>query len=293
MSPVLPEPSPSLLDVVPERSLMLTLPGLTAEYARLPAGTGPSLSPGLGLGAAFTPQRRAVWRVDGVVRTGSFAPGAVFITPPGGLEWAEWSDVSESVEMWLDPALLAELSGAEGEAPSVVFDYREAVLDPVILNIASRVRAAVLRGSQAMEQLSDLPLLLASHMLERYHGIRVRPSGRVRKIERTVLARVTEYIDAHLHEPLSVLELAAVAGRSPYHFAKAFKAATGSPPHAFVAARRMERALVLLQQTSIPVSRVARLVGFQSLTHFRRRFHQAWGEPTGRYRRSGRPRRAA
>jgi AraC family transcriptional regulator len=292
MSPLLSEPS-RVPEAVPERWSTLALSGLTAEYARLPAGRGPSLSAGHAIGAAFTPQRQAVWQVDGALRAGSFGPGAVFLVPSGGLEWAQWSDVSESVEMWLDPALLGELSELEGGARSVAFDYHEAVNDPVVLNIASLVRRAVLRRPPALEGLSDVPLLLAAHVLERYHGLRVPRSGRVRKIDRATLARVAEYVEANLQDRLSVLELARVAGRSPYHFAKAFKAATGSPPHAFVAARRMERALVLLQQTSIPVSRVARLVGFESLTHFRQSFHGAWGEPTARYRRSGRPPRAA
>lgn len=272
------------------RSASLSIPGLTAEYVRLPSGREPSTTCGHAIGVAFTPQRRAVWHVGrSRRRVAPLPPGAVFVVPAEGLEWDEWSDVSESVEMWIDPPLLDELSSRSGGPPRVTFDYHEAANDPVVVSAASLVRQSLLSGSPAAARLESLPLLLAAHVLERYRGLRVRRTGRTHTLGRAVLARVTEYIDAHLERPLSVLALARVAGQSPWHFAKAFRATTGAPPHAYITARRMERALVLLQQTTLPVRRVARLVGFESLSHFRASFRRAWGESTAVYRRTGRP----
>lgn len=282
--------------VVDVRFATLSIPGFTAAYARLPpseAGedVAPSVTAGHAIGVAFTPQRRAAWQVGaGRRRGGSLAPGTVFVVPAEGLVWGEWSDVSESVEMWLDPELLGDLSELAGGPRQVAFDYHEVKNDAVVVNVASLVRASLLSGAVRSTRLESLPLFLATHVLERYHGLHVPRPGRVRKLDRTVLARVVDHIDAHLDRPLSLVALARIAGQSPCHFAKAFSATTGSPPHVFVAARRMERALVLLQQTTLPVSQVARLVGFESLSHFRASFHRAWGEPTSAYRRAGRPR---
>jgi len=271
-----------------ERYTTLTVPGLTADYSRLPAGRGPSLTAGHAIGVAFAPQRRATWGVGRAARrSGRLAPSTVFVAPAEGLDWYEWSDVSESIEMWLDPALLSELSLLAGGPARVAFDYHEEPADPVVVSLASMVRQALISGHHL--GLESLPLLLARHVLERYQGLSLPPAGRIRRLEPAVLARVTEYIDANLPHPLALLELAAIAGVSPYHFAKAFKATTGSAPHAYLAARRMERALVLLQQTRLPVSQVARQVGFESLPHFRASFRRAWGEPTAAYRGAGRP----
>lgn len=273
------------------RFATLSIPGLTADYARLPPGTGPSVTAGHAIGVAFTPQRRAVWRVGrGEARAGRLEPASVFIAPSEGLEWAAWSDVSESIEMWLDPKLLGELSRLGGGPRRVAFDYHAVKDDPVVVNVASLVRRALFSCNRPVAQLEAFPLFLATHVLERYQGLQLPRSGRIRKLDRAVLGRVAGHIDAHLDRPLGMLELAGIAGRSLYHFAKAFKAATGSSPHAYVAARRMERALVLLQQTRLPVPRVARLVGFESLSHFRSDFRRAWGEPTAAYRAAGRPR---
>jgi AraC family transcriptional regulator len=275
------------------RSLSFGGPGLSADYSRLGAGTGPSTTAGLAIGVAFTPQRHASWTVGGAARSGSFTPATVFVVPAEGIEWHEWTDVSESVEMWLDPELLAELSQLGGGPSRPSFDYHEVASDPVVVNVASLVRERMFSGDSPPAPMDSLALLLASHVLERYCGLRLPRAGRIRKLEPALLGRVTDYIDAHLGQPLGVLELARIAGRSPYHFAKAFKATTGSSPYSYIAARRMERALVLLQQTPLPVSHIARQVGFESLSHFRRSFRAAWGEPTSTYRRAGRPRRAA
>ncbi len=280
------------------RFATVSVPGLTAEYARLPPGTGPSITAGHAIGVAITPQRRATWCVGSCVkrserRCGPLAPGTVFVAPAEGLDWSEWTDVSESVEMWLDADLLSETSMLAGGPSRVKFEYHEVRSDPVIVNVASMVRQLLLSGAPSATRLEPTAAFLAEHVLERYHGLRLPRSGPIRRLDRSVLARVAEYIDAHLQRPVTLLELARLAGRSPHHFAKAFKASTGSAPHAYLAARRMERALVLLQQTQNPVKEIARLVGFESLTHFRSRFRRAWGETTGAYRTVGRPRRAA
>ncbi len=54
---------------------------------------------------------------------------------------------------------------------------------------------------------------------------------------------------------------------SPYHFSRLFKEAVGSPPHRYVVERRVERAKDLLRRTDLPISEVAREVGFSSQSH--------------------------
>ncbi len=45
------------------RFATVSVGGLTADYTRLPPGTGPSITAGRAIGVVFTPQRRAAWRV--------------------------------------------------------------------------------------------------------------------------------------------------------------------------------------------------------------------------------------
>ena len=101
------------------------------------------------------------------------------------------------------------------------------------------------------------------------------------------LRRVTDHIEAHLHRPLTLTELAMVAGMSRYHFARRFKASTGVPPHRFITQRRIERAKALLREGTLPIGTIATTVGFRTPSHFTAVFHRVTGLTAGAYRVAG------
>jgi transcriptional regulator of acetoin/glycerol metabolism len=107
------------------------------------------------------------------------------------------------------------------------------------------------------------------------------------------LKRVREYVDSHLAERLSVERLAAIAGLSVYHFARAFKKSQGVTPHDYLLDRRISRAQALLDATDTALSDIALVSGFADQSHFARHFRQRVGIPPSVYRRSQRhaPRR--
>ncbi|MDQ3789870.1 MAG: AraC family transcriptional regulator, partial [Actinomycetota bacterium] len=104
------------------------------------------------------------------------------------------------------------------------------------------------------------------------------------RLARAVVDRVAEYVDAHLGATVTLDALASVAGLSPFHFARAFKATTGLAPHQFVTARRMDRALRLLVSTSVSVPDIAHAVGLSNISHFRRTFTAHLGVRPGEVR---------
>src|SRR5262249_11998892 len=61
------------------------------------------------------------------------------------------------------------------------------------------------------------------------------------------LRRVQLFVEANLHRPIRLQDLAARAALSPYHFARAFRTSAGATPRAFVESRRIERAKRLLR----------------------------------------------
>jgi AraC family transcriptional regulator len=92
-----------------------------------------------------------------------------------------------------------------------------------------------------------------------------------------VLRRVLDYVEAQLEQGLSLRDLAAVAGLSPYHFARVFKRSTGSSPHRYVLRRRIERAKRHLAAGELPLAAVALTCGFGSQSHFTAHFRTATG----------------
>ena len=98
------------------------------------------------------------------------------------------------------------------------------------------------------------------------------------------LRRARDHMDAHFTEPLTLAGVAAVAGYSPFHFARAFAAAFGTSPMAYLATRRVERAKTLLRTANLTVTEVCHAVGFTSLGTFSARFRAIVGVTPTAYR---------
>ena len=100
------------------------------------------------------------------------------------------------------------------------------------------------------------------------------------------LKRAMAWVEAHAFEPLTLDDLASVAGLSPYHFARQFNARYGLTPMAFVRARRLGLAAKLLAGPNPPtLVNLAFDAGFESQEGFTRAFKRAFGVSPGRYRR--------
>ncbi|WP_327438837.1 AraC family transcriptional regulator [Pseudomonas donghuensis] len=96
--------------------------------------------------------------------------------------------------------------------------------------------------------------------------------------------QLSEYVEGHLDQPLSLGELAALCNLSEYHFARMFRESFGLPPHQYLLARRLAKARQLLRHGQLPLGEVALLCGFASASHFSNRFRQALGATPGAYR---------
>ena len=91
--------------------------------------------------------------------------------------------------------------------------------------------------------------------------------------------RVLDFIESSLDQPLGLSSLAAVAGRSSWHFAKAFRVSLGLSPYAYVKRRRMSAALRLLGEGARSVTDVAAECGYASPTRFTAEVKAAFGAP--------------
>ncbi len=100
----------------------------------------------------------------------------------------------------------------------------------------------------------------------------------------TRIMRVVDYIEAHLAEPLSVTELAAIATMSAGHFSRCFKATVGEPVWAYVQRRRCERAKDLLLHSREPLAEIAYRTGFANQAHMTTSLKDRYGATPGKIR---------
>lgn len=100
--------------------------------------------------------------------------------------------------------------------------------------------------------------------------------------------RAVAFLTDRLEEEVSLADVANTVGLSPYHFARAFKATTGEPPHRFRMALRVERAKEMLAGTGESVTAIAHACGFASSQHMATVFRRLLGTTPSAYRRVGR-----
>jgi AraC family transcriptional regulator len=148
-----------------------------------------------------------------------------------------------------------------------------------------------------VQRLADAQLEYSSGRLDRWAAPPDEPRGPARGTDGgeapdrvasgypVAVERALAAMRGPLDQPLSLATLAEIAGLSPFHFARTFRQATGSPPGQFLAALRLERAKRLLLTTDLPVTEICFAVGYDSLGTFTTRFTQLVGLPPSRVRR--------
>jgi transcriptional regulator GlxA family with amidase domain len=100
-----------------------------------------------------------------------------------------------------------------------------------------------------------------------------------------LVTRVQMFVAENLACPLRIGDIARSVQLSPFHFARAFRSATGETPHAFVTRMRMEQAQRLLRHGTQPLREIAFSVGYHTQAHFSGVFRTHAGMTPGEFRR--------
>lgn len=158
------------------------------------------------------------------------------------------------------PKLVLITSGGEGEASDL-----------------AKVADACLSIDCAQDELLAI--------IGRIGGLPARPRG---GLAPGVLRRVREHIESNLGNRIDSDVLAAIAGLSNCHFARAFKQSLGLPPHRYVMERRLEAAAKLIRESNTALAEIAMQVGFCDQSHFTRLFAARMGSTPLEYRRAHR-----
>lgn len=98
------------------------------------------------------------------------------------------------------------------------------------------------------------------------------------------IATAVSHLETHYDEPLNLDELARLAHMSKRSFLRAFQAAIGSAPIAYLLKLRLNRAATLLRRADENVTSAAFKAGFNDSNYFARQFRKTFGMPPSEYR---------
>jgi AraC family transcriptional regulator len=158
--------------------------------------------------------------------------------------------------------------------------------DQAIWDTALKLKAEVGNSDPSSRQYVEALSLVLMHELIRLERTR---SGAAEPLRGGLPARqqkrLTEFIDEHLAEEISLATLAGLVDLSLYHFARAFKQSFGVPPHRYHIERRLDRARSLLRRSALSVTQIGNQIGFRETSSFSRAYRKFAGITPSKYRR--------
>jgi len=158
------------------------------------------------------------------------------------------------------------------------------VIDQIGRSILSEIAVETAASRMYVETAS---LTLAARLLQKYcdSGACASIESFVHGLDRIRLRRVLDYIAANIEDDITLVNLAAIAGYSPFHFARKFALAMGAPPRRYISRMRLEKAMAELAAGKLPLAEIALNAHFSSQASFTRAFHRATGMTPKEYRR--------
>lgn len=95
---------------------------------------------------------------------------------------------------------------------------------------------------------------------------------------------ITDYIHQNINSPISLSQLADIAGLNPIYFSNLFAKMMGIPPIQYINKRRIENAQSLLLSTDESLDQIALQVGIDDVFYFSRLFKKITGISPSAYR---------
>lgn len=104
-----------------------------------------------------------------------------------------------------------------------------------------------------------------------------RPPGDETDGSAAVITKARRYIREHLAEELSLLRVAEHIQRSPGYLSRQFERVAGCTFTVYVQQARVDRVQHLLLHSALPITEIAMMSGFSSISQFNRSFHKHSG----------------
>ena len=189
----------------------------TVRYAIMPPhhpSDFTSTSQPIQIGVSFTGHLKAVRQTGERLHEEDVRPSAALITTRAPVTWLRVTEPSECIEIFPEPRTVSEVSdGRIGSLDAIGIGHL--VEDPIIASIATLMRRAALASTQVGDLEGDALIhRLVKHVVYTYSGFR-RPEHRAVRggISLRTMRVLTDYVESHLAERITLGQLAALAAR--------------------------------------------------------------------------------
>ncbi|GAB4536586.1 MAG: hypothetical protein Tsb0014_24510 [Pleurocapsa sp.] len=208
--------------------------------------------------------------LDGKLQTERRNRGDIAIIPAGIAHRCNWNTLTEFAVLAIEPKLLQQvgLGLVDGDRISLIpqfMDRGDTLIEGIFATLKDELQSQQLGGNLLVDNLKTT---LAIHLLRKYCTTKPKLFSYETGLSQLKLREITEYIDANLDRDLPIIELAAIAQITPYHFIRLFKKSIGQTPHQYILQRRIEKGKYLLQHSQLSTEEIAASLGFCDRSHF-------------------------
>jgi AraC family transcriptional regulator len=227
----------------------------------------------------------------GLIQEAMPKTGAIWLSPAGvGKEIVITAPIPQTMHLYLPTALFDRLKDdfnlpvAPGHSIRHAAGIGDDVIDQIGRSILSELAVETAASRVYVEAAS---LTLAARLLQKYcdSGACALTESSAHSLDHIRLRRVLDYIAANIEGDITLVNLAGIAGYSPFHFARKFTLAMGISPHRYISSIRLENAMAELAAGKLPLAEIALNAHFSSQASFTRAFHRATGITPNEYRR--------
>jgi AraC family transcriptional regulator len=206
---------------------------------------------------------------------------------PAGHEFHEWHvpvTAPQFICFYIEPSEQfcppSTSNSSAALAPKILFE------DRVLWETVSKLKVLIEGGATNTRYLEAIGTVLSYELSQIVFG-QTSPERPARGgLAAWQLRVVTEYIEEHLSEEVSLITLAKLVRRSPHHFCRAFKESSGVSPCRYHGLRRLELAKLLLANSDEGIANVALQLGFSDTSAFTTAFRRGAGITPTAFRRS-------
>jgi AraC family transcriptional regulator len=198
--------------------------------------------------------------------------------------WQRPRALMRTTYFYIDPRsslIDPDLRFAEAELQPRLFFF-----DRDLWETAAKLKSQALDPDPGQQSYAEaLGLVLIHEILRMQNGVSQAKTNARGGLAAWQKKCVTDFIEQHLGEDVSLADLAGLVRLSPFHFARAFRQSFELPPHRYLTTRRLDRAKTLLAEPQLSVTEIGVQVGFSDTSAFSSTFRKHVGLSPTEYRR--------
>ena len=215
-------------------------------------------------------------------------PGGIHLIPGGAGLRVNLHHPLETMHIYLRRSVLEEVAAdiTCGDPAMLRIAPRLLDVDVMLSKLLGPLDCALQEGNaESALGIDYLSFPIAAHLIRLYSNARLATSSQKRACSSPALDRAVQFMRAHLHDSISLADIARAAALSSSQLVRLFNGRYGLSPHRFLINMRVEQAKRLLEATDLPIAEIALECGFCHQEHLTHQFRRACGTTPAAFRR--------